>query len=293
MELNLKQLETLKGIACKAALAAGKLIQEYSHTKLEVKTKDAGTSLTSQVVTEVDLKSQTAILELIEPTLKEFDLALLSEEKEDDHSRFKKDYFWAIDPLDGTLPFIQGKDGYAVSISLISKAGIPVIGVFFDPTTNNLYHSIKGHGAFVNDNPLSIAPEKSEFSFISDLARAKNENYPKLIEELHRVTKEKGIKSKELLFHGGAVMNVCWTINKSPACYFKLPKKGEGGGCIWDYGAIVCIFKEAGGVVSDCFNNDLNLNSDNVYLNECGVMFATSEEAKKLTQKIIKGYFVD
>ena len=99
-------------------------------------------------MTEVDFKSQQIILELIEPTLEKYDLALLSEEKEDDHSRFQKDYFWAIDPLDGTLPFIENMDGFAVSIALVSKAGIPIIGAVFDPTNSTLYHAIKGCGAF-------------------------------------------------------------------------------------------------------------------------------------------------
>ena len=47
--------------------------------------------------------------------------------------RLELNYFWCIDPLDGTLPFIEGKVGYAVSIGLVSRDGTPLIGVVCDP----------------------------------------------------------------------------------------------------------------------------------------------------------------
>jgi fructose-1,6-bisphosphatase/inositol monophosphatase family enzyme len=65
--------------------------------------------------------AQAAVLEVLAPTFKAYDLGLLTEELADDGSRFEKDYFWSIDPLDGTLPFTQGKPGYAVSIALVRR----------------------------------------------------------------------------------------------------------------------------------------------------------------------------
>ena len=55
-----------------------------------------------------------------------YDLALLTEELEDDGSRHVKDYFWCIDPIDGTLPFTQKKPGYGVSIALVARDGASV-----------------------------------------------------------------------------------------------------------------------------------------------------------------------
>ena len=54
---------------------------------------------------------------MLELSLRDYALALLTEESADDGSQFCQDYFWCIDPLDGTLPFIRGLPGYAVSIS--------------------------------------------------------------------------------------------------------------------------------------------------------------------------------
>ena len=72
-------------------------------------------------MTEVDRKAQDAILQVLGPSCEEFGLAVLTEENEDDGSRFEKQCFWCIDPMDGTLPFIRKEPGYSVSIGLVAK----------------------------------------------------------------------------------------------------------------------------------------------------------------------------
>ena len=83
------------------------MIQKHAGYEIVVKNKPSGSSRASQIVTEVDLMSQEMILKHIHPTCEEYDLGLLIEESNDDLSRFEKDYFWCIDPLDGTLPFVE------------------------------------------------------------------------------------------------------------------------------------------------------------------------------------------
>jgi fructose-1,6-bisphosphatase/inositol monophosphatase family enzyme len=325
MNLNIKDLTSLLDVACEAALKAGKVIKGYSIDELKVKKKDTGSTKASQVVTEVDINSQRAILDVIQPTLKLWDLALLSEELDDDGSRFKKDYFWAIDPLDGTLPFVEGKDGYAVSISLISRTGTPVLGVVFDPTTDTLYHAIKGNGAFrsngsfcnrsqgelfkdLNGKRFALSFLQSGKSTLKDLRTEKSERTPchfivdrslkqlldqdNLRQELVDALKDRGLLFSESLSHRGSVMNACQAMDKPPACYFKPPKKEDGGGCIWDFAATSCIFTEAGGVVSDYFGHPLNLNSSHtVFMNRRGVMFATTRELGELCIQALKDIF--
>ncbi len=48
------------------------------------------------------------------------------------------DYFWLVDPLDGTKEFISGSGDYTVNIALIHK-GAPVLGVVFAPAVGELY----------------------------------------------------------------------------------------------------------------------------------------------------------
>jgi 3'(2'), 5'-bisphosphate nucleotidase len=53
------------------------------------------------------------------------------------------DWFFLVDPVDGTREFIRGSPDYTVNIALIHK-GVPVIGVVYAPVTGELY---AGHGA--------------------------------------------------------------------------------------------------------------------------------------------------
>lgn len=52
------------------------------------------------------------------------------------------EYFWMVDPLDGTKEFISGNGDYTVNIALIRK-DTPVLGVVFAPVPGELY---AGHG---------------------------------------------------------------------------------------------------------------------------------------------------
>ncbi len=146
-------LQLLAESAVVAARTAGRIISRYSNQEIEVEHKDGGHTYASQVVTEVDRKAQDAILEILNPSCDEYDFALLTEESEDDHSRFQKDYFWCIDPLDGTLPFTKKETGYSVSIALVSKSGKSQIGVVYDPVHDVLWEAAVGSGVKINNQP--------------------------------------------------------------------------------------------------------------------------------------------
>ena len=118
-------LTALSELALQAALEAGQVIRSYRERNVEVKYKDVGSTPASQVVTEVDRAAQDAILKRLEPSRKECDIALLTEESEDDRSRLEKEHFWCIDPMDGTLSFVQGQEGYSVSIALVARDSVP------------------------------------------------------------------------------------------------------------------------------------------------------------------------
>ena len=121
-------LSKLTLIATKAALAAGKVIQQYMHEDVAVEIKEgmASHAFPRWRVTAVDKECESLILSYLLPTCEEFDLALLSEESEDDGSRFEKDFFWCIDPMDGTLSFINKRPGFSVSIALVAAKTGPL-----------------------------------------------------------------------------------------------------------------------------------------------------------------------
>ena len=138
MNLTDRHLMALCMVAENAVRQAAEIIQTFTHplptslaVKPEIKTefKSAGNTLASQVVTQVDLACDKCIKGILKESCERHDIAVLTEESIDDKQRFIKDYFWCVDPLDGTLPFIEGRTGYAVSIALVSQKGTPVIGV--------------------------------------------------------------------------------------------------------------------------------------------------------------------
>ena len=148
-------LEELTRQAVQAALEAGELIRSYRDREVEVLHKEGGDTYASQVVTEVDRKAQDAILQVLGPSCEKFGLAVLTEENEDDGSRFEKQCFWCIDPMDGTLPFIRKEPGYSVSIGLVAKDGSPQIGVVYDPVHEVLWQAAKGQGF---EETVSLGP---------------------------------------------------------------------------------------------------------------------------------------
>ena len=65
-------------------------------------------------------------------------------------------YRWMVDPLDGTTNFAHGLPTFAVSIAL-EDAGVPVIGVVYDPMRDELFVARKGGGATLNGMPIVVS----------------------------------------------------------------------------------------------------------------------------------------
>ena len=61
------------------------------------------------------------------------------------------DTYFLVDPLDGTKEFVRGGEDYTVNIGLI-EAGVPVLGVVYQPATDILWAGAAGSGAFVEDS---------------------------------------------------------------------------------------------------------------------------------------------
>jgi len=239
-----------------------------------VEKKKGGTSYASQVVTVVDKACETAILSHLLPSCDEFGLALLSEETEDDGSRFEEDFFWCIDPMDGTLAFINKQAGFSVSIALIAKDGTPHIGVVFDPSTDTLYHAIKGNGVFKNGRPWEIKHTNKHLTYVTD---RKLEDTPRIaeIEKLLNENIEKlDLNGLQEMAGAGSVLNAILVLENGPACMLKLPKKEIGGGSIWDFAATACIYQELGLPATNFEGGRLDLNKKGgTFMNQEGVFY--------------------
>lgn len=265
----------LNHIAIKAALSAGKVIQQYMNGDVFVEKKKGGTSYASQVVTAVDRACETAILSHLLPTCDEFDIALLSEETEDDGSRFDEDFFWCIDPMDGTLPFINKRPGFSVSIALVAKDGTPFIGVVFDPSTDTLYHATKGNGAYKNGSPWKIKHTNDHLTYVTDRKLKDTPHAAEIEKLLNENVEQLNLNGVKEIAGAGAVLNGIHVLENGPACMLKLPKKENGGGSIWDFAATACIYQELGLPATNFEGGRLDLNrKDGTFMNHQGIFYA-------------------
>ncbi|MDQ2656520.1 MAG: 3'(2'),5'-bisphosphate nucleotidase CysQ [Bacteroidota bacterium] len=100
----------------------------------------------SSPLTRADRNAHRRIASVLKPA----GLPILSEEGRDvPYSERKNwEYFWMVDPLDGTKEFIKRNGEFTVNIALI-RAGAPILGVVSVPVSGETYYSTQGDGAFV------------------------------------------------------------------------------------------------------------------------------------------------
>lgn len=79
--------------------------------------------------------------------------AWLSEETEDDPVRLQATEIWVVDPIDGTRAYLAGSADWAISAALVS-GGRPRVAALYAPVSDELFLSIAGAGATLNDAPI-------------------------------------------------------------------------------------------------------------------------------------------
>jgi 3'(2'), 5'-bisphosphate nucleotidase/myo-inositol-1(or 4)-monophosphatase len=194
--------------------------------------------------------------------------------------RFEKPYFWCVVPLDGTLPFAEGRSGYAVSIALVEQSGKPLIGVVYDPASQVLLHAIAGQGSYRNLTPFSQTKHTSKSLMVyADTSFKAHAKYDYAVSALESCAQSLRMDGVIFVYGSGAVKNACQVLESSQACYLKLPKKEDGGGSIWDYAATACTAHEAGGWASNSDGQPLALNRrDSTFMNHQGIIFASNSQ---------------
>jgi myo-inositol-1(or 4)-monophosphatase len=114
------------------------------------------------LVTEADVAAQDAIREIVHKAFPDHDF--LGEEEAADRkaqgldpiSPRRSDYRWIVDPLDGTMNYVHKLPGFAVSIALQYRNDI-VLGVIFDPISQELFVATRGEGVTLNGRPLQTS----------------------------------------------------------------------------------------------------------------------------------------
>ncbi len=140
--MNLQPLLEIAKTAAKKAAIEILRIYESGDFSIEAKSDDSP-------LTQADKASHLAIVAELEKT----NLPILSEEGREIPYEERKnwDFFWMIDPLDGTKEFIKKNGEFTVNIALIHK-GCPVLGVVQVPVQNKLYYASQNNGAYLDHN---------------------------------------------------------------------------------------------------------------------------------------------
>ena len=136
-------------VAIEAAHAAGDAIQHLYGRAGQVRDKGA-----AGVVTTADLAANARIQAILQRAFP--DDGWLSEETMDGADRLAKQRVWIIDPLDGTWEFANGVPEFVVSIGLC-VAGEAVIGVLYNPITQETFAGLRGAGAWLNQRPIAVS----------------------------------------------------------------------------------------------------------------------------------------
>jgi len=140
------KMEDIRGIAREA----GSAIMEIYQKDFSVEFKDDNSPLT-----EADIVSNRIICSGLEKQYPH--IPILSEENQEILYSVRKewDYYWCIDPIDGTKEFIKKNGEFTINIGLLYK-GRPVLGVVYAPFLNEMYDAKKGFGAYKNGKKLPL-----------------------------------------------------------------------------------------------------------------------------------------
>jgi 3'(2'), 5'-bisphosphate nucleotidase len=176
---------------------------------------------------------------------------ILSEEEPDRDDRLNARRVWIIDPLDGTMEFINRIDEFAVMIGL-SIDGTARLGVVYQPVTQKLYYAESGSGAFVTENRSTRLLRVSSESDPVRMTIALSRSHPSV--EVDAIQRELGIAHTICL--GSLGLKVGLIVEGRAHLYLNTSPHA----CQWDTCAPEAILREAGGRMTDLFNAPLQYN---------------------------------
>lgn len=214
---------------------------------LTVNTKSSATDL----VTNVDRQNE----QLIRQAITQFDptARIVGEEGSfnTEIDQDTSDRIWIIDPLDGTLNFVKQKNHFAIMLALYID-GQPTLGYIMDVMHNKLYHTWKGHGAYVNDQQLT----KPQNNSLADSLVAINSW---LLMENNNHQQEIAKKAAGLRIYGSAGIEMIHVFTGQLGGYSSRLKP-------WDIAAGRVIAEELGLVAKTIDGEPINVLSSNTVL---------------------------
>lgn len=225
-------------------LEAGELIRQKMDDPLVIDTKANANDL----VTTIDRDTEAFLATNIKHTFP--DHFILSEEGFGDNLSTLDGVVWIIDPIDGTINFVNQKRNFAISVGIFVD-GVGEMGIVYDVMAGNLYTAKRGEGAFKNDQKLS--PLKEELN-LGESILGLNHNWlceNPVVDEIEiqqlvkrvRGTRAYGSAALKLAFLAEGIIDSYISMNLAP----------------WDIAGGMVLVSEVGGVTTNIDGNTVNM----------------------------------
>ncbi|VVC40009.1 Hypothetical protein CINCED_3A019917 [Cinara cedri] len=220
--------------ALKIVMEAGEILLKGFKSPKDVMTKQAYYDLVTQYDILVEKTIIDNLLQLY-PNHK-----FIAEESQAD-AVLTNEPTWILDPIDGTTNFVQGFPFCCISLALVVENDI-IIGIVYNPITNQLFTAQKGKGAYLNNERIHVSDTEDikDAMFGFDVISIKeNKNYfMKHIDII--IDNFRGSRSL-----GSAAITLCYlAMGAMDICSFQYLK-------CWDVVAGILIIQEAGGIILD------------------------------------------
>jgi myo-inositol-1(or 4)-monophosphatase len=243
--------EALK-TAIEAARAAGDVLRFY-WTKIyqtENSSYQEHYKQDTSLQTTADIEAEEIILSYIK---KKFPSHAIDSEERGYIQSGTPEYLWVIDPLDGTENFVQGIPYFSSSITLC-KRDEPLLAVVYNPIAGHLYSAKRGHGAEL----ITDGPEQHQYSLCISQTEQLKKCRAFFIPDFVTKHQPSTDRTRNTLYKYCRRVFDSW----SPALDWCLVASGKADAVIAiadnpirpDAG--ILILQEAGGKVTDFYNND-------------------------------------
>ena len=230
----MKSLEQLTCDVCQVARQSGEYIatERHAFSNESVERKHA-----HDYVSYVDKGSEKLIVEALRGILPEAGFVT----EEGSAAYHDEQYWWVVDPLDGTTNFIHRFPPYCVSIALCRGHEIQ-LGVVYEVTTGECYYAWKDGGAWLNGERLHVASHAINDALLCLQLPYDSDAYRPVAKHLLDVFYGRAASVRMM---GSAAMALCYVAAGRLDGYVE---KYIGQ---WDYMAGALIVQEAGGRVTD------------------------------------------
>lgn len=195
-------------------------------------------------VTEVDFAVQQFIRRRLEELYPE--VQFLSEEKSNEEID-KNGLVWVLDPVDGTTNLIHDYRASVISLALMQKGSV-VLGMIYNPYTDELFSAQKGKGSYCNGQKIEVSGAETMEKCLISIGTSPY--YKEMAEKNFKVFQAIFKDCQDIRRSGSAALDLAYVACGRIEAYFERNLK------IWDYAAGMLLVRESGGQVTDYRGND-------------------------------------